>query len=116
MGASGSTTIDFGAFPGASDAQVDVATAGVVAASLVEGWLMPKATADHSVDEHVVESIKVLGHYLSDGNVRIRAVNTSELNEPLEPKRGEGIAEYRAGTGGRGTRLYGLWTVGWVWS
>jgi hypothetical protein len=124
MPASGTTTINFGAFPGASDVTLDVATAGVVASSKVEAWIQPVATADHSIDEHVVETIRAVGYYLSDGNIRIRAFNTSQLNEPLEAFRGGTLSGGLISPpqpqlpmrGGTGTRLYGVWTVGWAWA
>ena len=49
MGAQGSTTLTFGAFPGGSDASVTVTgQAGILAGSLVEAWILPAATADHT--------------------------------------------------------------------
>ena len=124
MGASGTTTIDFGAFPGGSDASVAVAQASIASGSLVEAWLFPAATADHTADEHVVESIKVFAGNVQAGvGFTIYAVNTSQINEPLSKG---GVAGFRpaatsvygyAGetSGGRGTRIYGTWNVGWVW-
>lgn len=52
MGAQGTATLDFGAFPG-----TDVATfavtgqAAILADSLVEPWIIPEATAEHSEEE-----------------------------------------------------------------
>jgi hypothetical protein len=126
MGAQGTATIDFGAFPGGSDASVTVTgQAGITGTSLVEAWLFPAATADHTADEHVVESIKVVAGNISAGTgFTIYAVNTSTLNEPLETP---GVSRFRsvAGTvygdtdpsvGGIGTRIYGTWSIGWVWN
>src|SRR5690349_1601062 len=59
MGAQGQSVIDFGAFPGTDKTTVAVTgQTGISAASLCEAWLdaTHAATADHSVDEHVVES------------------------------------------------------------
>lgn len=126
MGAQGTTTIDFGAFPGGSDASVAVTgQAGITGTSLVEAWLLPAATADHTADEHVVETIKVMAGNIAAGTgFTVYAVNTSTLNEPLETP---GVSRFRsaAGTvygdtdpsvGGRGTRIYGTWSIGWVWN
>lgn len=127
MGASGSTTIDFGAFPGASDASVAVTgQAGIVAGSLVEAWILPDATADHSADEHMLETIKVFADrdsIIAGTGFTIRAFNSSQLNEPLEtpgPSRFRSVAGSVYGfvgnsVGGKGTRIYGQWTIGWVW-
>jgi hypothetical protein len=127
MGAQGKTTIDFGAFPGASDTFADVVAAGVISTSCVEAWIHPAATADHTVDEHMLETLKVFGIYISDGNIRIHGFNTSEIHEPLqrvpvEATPGAGLAIHRPLEvqiplqGGIGTRLYGLFTVAWVWN
>lgn len=130
MGAQGTATLDFGAFPGASDASVAVTgQASIVAGSMVEAWLRPSATADHSADEHWVETIKVVAGNISAGTgFTIYGFNTNTINEPVTPERmgrfsGTG-AETGAGKqdrqardkGGKGTRLYGTWTIAWVWN
>ena len=124
MGASGSTTIDFGAFPGGSDTSVAVSAPTITGSSLVEAWIFPATTADHTADEHIVESIKVFAGNVSNGvGFTIYAVNTSQLNEPLGKA---GISGFRPAatsvygyadesSGGTGTRIYGTWSVGWVW-
>lgn len=117
--------LNFGAFPGSSDAVVDVAAPGVVAASLIEAWVMPVATADHSVDEHMAETLRVVGSYLSDGNLRIRGFNTNVVMPPTEPvitphpgpgtQINQGAAllpQERAAA----PRLVGQFSVGWVWN
>jgi len=134
MGAQGTTTIDFGVFPGKSDTSVAVTgQAGIIAGSLVEAWIRPVDTADHLADEHMVESIKVLaGNIIGGTGFTIYGFNTSELNEPVADPVGNtslftasattiGIKDALAGVGrigggGVGTRLYGLFTVAWVWN
>ena len=133
MATQGTALLDFGAFPGASDASIAVASAGIAAGSLVEAWLMPADTADHLADEHWVESIKVMaGAVVAGVGFTIYGVNTSQLNEPVMPDRFNGAMvtgsataiAWRAPTspgtnedrGGRGTRIYGKWNVGWVWN
>jgi hypothetical protein len=127
MGAQGSTTIDFGAFPGASDARVDVTgQASILANSLVEAWIIPVATVDHTADEHMVESIRVIAGNIQAGvGFTIYAFNTSQINEPLEYVAGlptlitTGQALGNSAIpaeGGTGTRIYGTWTVAWVWN
>lgn len=125
MGAQGTTTVDFGAFPGKSDTSVAVSAPTITGSSLAEAWIFPTATADHSADEHLLESIKVMAGAVSNGvGFTIYAVNTSETNEPLERA---GISRFRSaatsiyGTsdpsvGGTGTRIYGTFTVAWVWN
>ena len=92
--ATGNATLDFGAFPGSSDTSVVVTgQTGITTSSFVEAWLVPTATADHSADEHVVETIKVIA-----GNI----VN------------GTGFTIYGVNTGNN-SRIYGTWSVSWVW-
>jgi len=72
--ATGTTTIDFGAFPGATDATVAVTgQAAIVAGSLVEAWIRPVATADHTADEHRVEEISRRHHRCRDWLYDFRA-------------------------------------------
>jgi len=102
MGAQGTATLDFGAFPGASDASVAVTgQATIGAGSLVECWLLPAATADHSADEHLVESLKVVaGNIVPTTGFTIFGINMNQLMDPQ----------------GRASRLYGQWNIGWVWN
>lgn len=127
----GTTTVDFGAFPGKSDASIGVTgQAAIVAGSKVNAWLRLEATADHSADEHMVESLRVLaGNIVAGTGFTIYARNDSELNEPLgwaDPAHvhvasstvGQNTA-YAVGNpwrGGQGTRIYGQWTLQWQWA
>jgi hypothetical protein len=135
MGAQGTTTVDFGAFPGKSDTSVAVTgQTTILAGSLVEAWIFPTATADHTADEHMVETLKVMaGSVVAGTGFTIYAFNTSEISEPVVPasdaesrfveSTATAIAPKLApiganaqGGGGRGTMLYGLFTVAWVWN
>lgn len=93
MGAQGKTTIDFGAFPGTTDVKLAITgQASIVAGSLAEAWIFPEATADHTVDEHVVEQFDLCPRDIVAGTgFTIHAVT-------------------------RGHRLYGLWTIAWCWN
>ena len=95
MGAQGSALLDFGAFPGSSDATVAVAQAGIAADSLAEAWLFPAATADHTADEHVVEEIEV--------HARDVVAGVGFTIQGVSRARGD-------------VRIYGRWNVGWVWN
>ena len=127
MGAQGTTTVDFGAFPGSSDTSVAITgQASILAGSLVEAFLFPAVTADHTADEHVVETIRVMaGNVVAGTGFTIYATNTSTLNEPLQfpgvsTFRGVATSVYGSGgaqsIGGKGTRIYGTWSIGWVWN
>ena len=116
MGAQGTADLDFGAFPGKSDASVAVTgQAGIVAGSLVEAWLRPVDTADHPADEHRVVEMRVdAGNIVAATGFTIYGLNTNQLNEP-NPRID------RASTGSPkpvsvGTRIWGLWKVAWVWN
>jgi len=121
----GTTTINFGAFPGSSDTSVTVTgQTTILGTSVVQAWMYPTATADHSADEHLLETIKVMaGNVVAGTGFTIYAANTSQLNEPLETA---GISTFRSAAatvygnsnpsvGGEGTLIYGSWTVAWQW-
>ena len=106
MAGSGSTTVDFGAWPGDSEATTTVVgQTGYVAATPVEAWLLPVDTADHTVDEHVMEEVDVTAYFLANGSFTIRVAPrayalTAVPNSGMAPPR----------------RLYGVYTVGWAWA
>ena len=96
MGAQGTALIDFGAFPGKSDASVNVTgQVGIASGSLVEAWALPAQTADHSADEHRVETLMVLAGSIVAGT---------------------GFTLYGANNGRGDTMLYGQWNLAWVWN
>jgi len=125
-GAQGLTTIDFGAFPGSSDASLAITgQAGIDSASVVTAWLQPADTSDHTADEHRIETISVMaGNVIGGTGFTIYAQNTSQTNEPLlhngasnsRPAATTVYGYTGMSVGGRGTRIYGKWTVAWKWS
>ena len=93
MSASGTATLDFGAFPGATDASVAVTgQASIIAGSLVGAWVRPVATTDHSIDEHMVESLSVVARDIVAGT----GFSIYGVTDNLP--------------------LYGQWTIAWAWS
>jgi len=84
MGATGTATINFGSFPGSNVAFVDVVAAGVISTSLIEAWIRPATTVDHTDADHVVAPMKVVGVFLSAGNIRIYGINQNDVIPPLE--------------------------------
>lgn len=125
----GTTTVNFGAFPGSSDASVVITgQVGILAGSNVDVWITPIATADHSADEHLVETIKVIaGDIIAGVGFTIYAFNTSQVNEPTTQPRlsrfsGSGqdagtgkVAGGAVDIGGKTPRIYGQFTVAWSW-
>lgn len=130
MGAQGTGTVNFGVFPGSSDTSVTVTgQVSILAGSLAEAWIFPTATADHSADEHMVETIKVFaGNIVAGVGFTIYAFDTNQLCEPVTPQRlarfsgtgedaGLGQADNGAqNNGGKFVMPYGRFTVGWVWN
>jgi hypothetical protein len=134
MSGTGTALLDFGAFPGGSDASIAVTgQTGILAGSLVEAWVFPALTADHTADEHLVETISIVaGNVIAGVGFTIYAINTNHITEPVDyPPNANTIVSSTAGTaiamknaqpgaraygGGNGTRLYGKWNCGWVWN
>lgn len=126
-GAQGNTTVSFGAFPGASDASVAITgqTAFDAGTHQVQVWLRAEDSDDHLAEEHLVETIAVAAtDFVTGVGFTIRAWNTSQINEPLQPA---GVSRFRSAAttvygnagnsrGGQGTQLYGKWNVNWRWS
>jgi hypothetical protein len=112
MAAQGTTTIDFGAFPGSPDASVTVTGQGsITATSLVEAWIMPTATADHSADEHWADPPRVMAGTIVNGTgFTIYGTNRSErLLNVSRNGRGQ-VPTYKE------DMPYGQWTVAWAWN
>lgn len=94
MSGTGKAVLDFGAFPGSTDASIAVTgQAGIVAGSLVEAWVFPQATADHSSDEHIVDPPRMIAGDIIAGT-------------------GFTIYGFTQNT----QRHIGRYTVAWVWS
>lgn len=96
MGAQGTAVINFGSFPGSTSASIAVTgQAGIIAGSLAEAWIHPSGgTADHSEDEHIIESIKVMAATI------VAATGFTIYGEATIP----------------GSRLTGQWNIAWVWN
>lgn len=124
-GAAGVAEIDFGAFPGKSDASVTITgQTRIGSGAAVQAWLQVQATADHTADEHRVETITVsAGNIVPATGFTIYATNSSQLNEPLKQpgnNRNRNALTMTLGAsspsvGGNGTRIWGRWSVGWRW-
>ena len=90
MGATGSAVLNFGSTPCADASVVVTGQAAILATSKVEAFITLEATADHSIDEHKVEPIKITA-----GNIVA----------------GTGFTIY----GESNLQAYGQWNVTWVW-
>lgn len=104
MGAQGTAIINFGPFPGVTDVTVNVTgQAGILSGSLVEAWILPAATANHSADEHWIDPPDIKA-----GNV-VAATGFTIYGKSRE---GDGIGDKR----GNAPAVYGEWNVAWVWN
>ena len=113
MGAQGSTTIDFGAFPGAYDASAAVTgQASILSGSLVEVWIFPAATTDHTHDEHLIDPPRVIaGSIVAGTGFTIYGFADQFANIPTVPgMTGTSFKNNNA------PKHFGKWTVAWVWN
>ena len=111
MGAQGSTTINFGTFPGTTDATATVTgQTGILSGSLVEAWIPAVSTTDHSVDEHWADP-----PYVTAGNI-VAGTGFTIYGKVIDAPVTEDSPElsYRRNVGNQ--RLYGQYTVFWVWN
>jgi hypothetical protein len=113
MGAQGTTTVDFGAYPGSDSTSVAVTgQAAILSGSLVEAWIFPAATADHTHDEHLVDPPRVIAGSVSAGTgFTIYAFSP----HPAIPG-GDAIDGSFHLTPRNDVRIWGKWNVAWVWN
>jgi hypothetical protein len=106
----GTAVLNFGAFPGSAEAEVDVAgQAGFVAGSEVFVRVKPVATAGHSVDEHLIENLDVKATWKVDGTFTIKGKVVPFYQHYAQRINRE--AEIY-----QDHRLFDTFTVGWIWS
>ena len=68
MATTGTATINFGANPGGTDTQIVITgqTGILAASSMVDAWIVPATTSDHSPDEHFAEPIEIMAGNIVD--------------------------------------------------
>lgn len=127
--ATGTALLDFGSLPGKSHASVAVTgQAAIVSGSLVEAWIRPIATSDHTADEHMVETLKVFAAEIVAGvgftihgfndNPIVERVDQLERHQPASVRDrlgGSGNSPRPANNHNLGTLIYGQWTIAWAW-
>jgi hypothetical protein len=95
MPGQGTATLDFGAFPGVTDVALAVTgQASISGTSLVEAWIFPTATAGNVV----------AGTGFTIYGVAKRRV---DIGPTLDSQRVRNLDH---------PRVYGQWTVAWVWN
>lgn len=88
----GSSEIDFGAYPGSSICSLEVSAPGITTSMRVIPTVAARATADHSLDEHLIEGIDVkAGNIVNGVSFTLYAVS-------------------------RTRRLTGLWAIDWSYA
>ena len=94
MATQGTAEVNFGAFPGSAYATAVVTgQAAIVSGSLVETWIRPVATTDHSADEHLVDPPRVVAGDIASGTgFTIHAFSNNAV------------------------RHHGKYNVAWVWN
>lgn len=93
VSSAGSALIDFGPFPGTSNTSLSVSgQPRIGSTSILNAWVMPASTTDHTSDEHQFETLRVTAGAIIPGS---------------------GFTIYGINTGNQDTRLYGKWSVGW---
>src|SRR5947207_430098 len=113
----GTTTVDFGAWPGSGDTSVTITgQTNIGSGSLVEAWIFPAATADHSVDEHWVDPPRVVA-----GNIVVGTGFTIYATSRLGPAVQQTDPYFssdrqRPDPSYADNTHYGVWNVAWVWN
>lgn len=118
MGAQGTTTVTFGAFPGSTDCSTTVTgQAGILSTSLVEAWIFPIATADHTADEHVIEPLEVCAGAIVVGTgFTIWVLNRNSDVGVDQPRLEQPSPSPSNLVQIDSPMSYGLYTVAWVWN
>ena len=107
-GFTGMTLLDFGPFPGVSDTVAIVLAPAILADSLVEAWIFPMDTADHSFHEHIVDPPEVIAGGVGAGfGFTIYGTAKSSILSLSDPAGVRRIDE--------SPRVYGTWNVAWRW-
>lgn len=106
IGGQGVTTINFGVFPGGTDATTIITgQTGILAGSIVSAWIIPTATADHSVDEHWADPPDIVAGNIIAGT-GFTIYGKIKLQQDLTV----------TALNNNSPRIYGLYTVGWLWN
>lgn len=112
-GVRGVSSVDFGAFPGSSNASLAVTgQTGILATSQVKAWVAPVATADHTADEHLVEPLRAYaGNIVAGTGFTLYLVYGAGPENMPDAEPGDGALPLN----NNAPRPYGLWSVGWEW-
>ena len=112
----GVATINFGAFPGAASAQTTIAASDIDDPNaVIDAWIVPIATADHTADEHSADP-PLVSAQVSGGNLVINAF-PSGRDKPIPSGTAFGqTATSQMPVGEQQPTPYGAWSVAWAFS
>jgi hypothetical protein len=121
--AKGVAVLNFGSFPGKSDASVAVTgQTNIAADSQVEAWIRLEATSDHSADEHLVDPpIVSAGNIVPGDGFTIYGVARDGVPVPNAvlrnvTERGFDTVIPNQEYGRVAPMPYGQWRVSWAWA
>ena len=117
MGAQNTATLNFGAWPGTDLASVAVTgQASIASGSLVECWVYPTATADHSIDEHIIDPPHVVaGTVVAGTGFTIYGLEPPN-RQPVTDGLGAGKGVLLENVNANQENPYGQWTIAWCWN
>ena len=116
MAASGATDVNVGAFPGVDSYTATIAAAGCTAASQVEAWILPAVTADHSVDEHLVDPPRVVAHSPASGSFSVTLIPREDAAVFATISLKQTANSKKPGKRNSAAFIFGSWHIGWVHS
>ena len=107
----GTAIVDFGAFPGAAEASVVVTgLTWVDAATRILAWVHPAATADHDVDDHIGEPIRVVATDIVPGTGFTLRAFYDPPQTGVDPLRNRGFVP----ANNHSLLLWGDYTLAWA--
>ena len=116
--ASGVATLDFGAFPGSASPALVVAAADVADPNAVlDAWIIPVATVDHTADEHAADPPRVIATNTTPGTSITIYGFPSGRDLPVPPGTPFGnTANSQMPVAQQQLMPVGKWSVAWAFS
>lgn len=112
----GVATINFGAFPGAPSAQLTIAASDVDDPNaVIDAWIVPIATADHSADEHSADPPLVSAQVVGVTLVINAFASGRDKPVPAGTPFGQTTTSQMP-IGEQQPMPYGAWSVGWAFA